>query len=249
MIESQGMQSASGTGPGGGVAKRQSLTFLDIVVLALIFFGEATWSSLQLYLQMVDAGQVVPDNLTLNEIVDSQVVRAELLSLALAWLYLKWRRFDWGVLDFSVGWRTLPLALLMVVCAGLTADIYQITHAWFLPEHYPVEEARVAATHYTPLIILAAFLNGFYEELFFMGLVFAAAPGIRTRAVVFSLFVRFIFHTYQGLPGAFTVTTLGLVFLLFRRKVSTLVPFMLAHAVFDIFGLSLLGIFFGQDEL
>ena len=55
-----------------------------------------------------------------------------------------------------------------------------------------------------------------------------------------SLIVRFAFHTYQGLASAFTITTLGVVFLLFRRQTNMLLPFILAHGLFDIFGLSLL---------
>lgn len=70
-----------------------------------------------------------------------------------------------------------------------------------------------------------------------MGLIFAVRPKFVPRAAAFSIGVRFIFHLYQGLAGAATVTTLGVVFTLFRRKTSVLVPFMLAHAFFDVFGL------------
>ncbi|MFB2538465.1 MULTISPECIES: CPBP family intramembrane glutamic endopeptidase [unclassified Acinetobacter] len=91
----------------------------------------------------------------------------------------------------------------------------------------------------SPSLSVFSFLNGFYEELFFMGLVMATQVKYLRHAIVYSLFVRFIFHLYQGIAGASTILTLGFVFLLWRKKVNSLVPFMLAHAYFDLFGLGL----------
>lgn len=94
-------------------------------------------------------------------------------------------------------------------------------------------------------LVLFALLNGFFEEVFFLGLVLAVSPRWRPLAIVLSLGVRFAFHTYQGLAGAATITTLGLVFLLARRRISALPPFMLAHACFDVTGLGLIHLFGG----
>ncbi|WHR54771.1 CPBP family glutamic-type intramembrane protease [Wohlfahrtiimonas chitiniclastica] len=54
---------------------------------------------------------------------------------------------------------------------------------------------------------------------------------------LYSLVIRFSFHTYQGINSAIAITLLGVVFLLIRRRTNLLVPFMLAHAFFDVFGL------------
>ncbi len=229
--------------------KTPHLNFADLIVLSLIFFGYATTASLYGYLGILQSGSAVPDYaaLTFSDRDNYNSIIIELVSLAAAWLYLRLRRFDFKVLDFSANRHTLPLVLLLIVCAGLAADIYQYLHGIVLPHHYDfpqtAEAAAQAANHQWHLSLpLLAFslLNGFYEELFFLGLVYAVSRKNLIYALPFSLLVRFAFHTYQGLAGAATVTVLGVVYILFRRKIKTLVPFMLAHSFFDMFGLGLL---------
>lgn len=52
--------------------------------------------------------------------------------------------------------------------------------------------------------IIFAFVNGFLEELF--------------SVVLLGLLIRFSFHTYQGIAGALTITTLGVVFAIIRCR-------------------------------
>lgn len=224
--------------------KIKHLTFADIAVLSLIFFGTSAYSSLTGYRQLRQAGLVEPEGLAINDMATYQVIVVEAVLLVAAWLYLRWRRFDFGVLNFRIDRYTLPLTALLVLGAGLAADLYQYLHAFLIPGHYPETEAFYPGTRYTLELVSASLFNGFFEEIFFMGLVFAVKPKILPRAVAFSLFARFIFHTYQGLAGALTVTTLGVSFWLFRRKINVLVPFFLAHGIFDMFGLSALGLLF-----
>ena len=91
----------------------------------------------------------------------------------------------------------------------------------------------------TFMTVLFALLNGFFEEIFFMGLVFAASRKARPWALLFSVLVRFSFHIYQGMPAAVGITCMGLVFMLCRTKIRELVPFTLAHSFFDVFGVTL----------
>lgn len=225
-------------------SKITTLSFIDISVLTVIFFGIPILSSLSEYLQLLQNGQTAPESLSLDDLAGYRIMVLELLSLAVAWLYLRWRRFDFKVLNFSVNRYTLPLVILLVCAAGLTADIYQYLHQYLIPEHFPETSELETGVQETSLLWSVSLLNGFYEELFFMGLVFAVTPKMLPRVVMLSMMVRFLFHTYQGLAGALTITTLGLVFFLFRRQFSALVPFMLAHALFDVFGLSVLVYFY-----
>lgn len=236
---------------------RSALHLGDIVVLALVFFGQASFSSTLSFVQLLQAGQAAPEQLHFGDADNWSIIAAELLALGVAALYLRWRRFDWRLLDFSLNRRTLPLAALLMASAGLTADVLHFLHQMALPAaEGGALAANSAALHDTaaaqeggrfgPLLLATALLNGFYEELFFMGLVFAVPRNQLSRAVALSLLVRFAFHTYQGLASALVITSLGAVFLLFRLRIGTLAPFMLAHAVFDIFGLSLLRILWWQ---
>lgn len=229
-------------------SKIKSLNFIDIVVLAVIFFGSSMISSLISYYQLYQYGLVESESLSINDLASYQVMIVEAVLLCLAGMYLLWRRFDFKVLNFTVNCYTLPYTFMLVVSAGLIADIYQYLHAFLIPEHYPQTSNIYQEISYTPELILTSLFNGFFEEIFFIGLVFTVKTKMLPQALVFSIFVRFIFHTYQGLAGALTITTLGLTFWLFRRKINVLVPFFLAHAIFDIFGLSTLGfLFLGEN--
>lgn len=258
--------------------KKQCLDLKDIAVLALIFFGHASFSSTMMYLDLYRSGHSGSVDIAFSDADNLRTIVMELASLAVAALYLRWRQFDFRVLDFSVNRWTLPLTALLIASAGLTADVlhyasqtldYYLAGGHGALEEQGVPHAEVAsaahgmavdadgaqgsqgaagedaaqsAPRITPLLLLACALNGFYEEVFFLGLVFAARPGKLRQAIVLSLFVRYAFHTYQGLVSAFIITSLGPVFVLFRRHIRSLVPFVLAHAVFDVFGLSLLRI-------
>lgn len=231
------------------ISETKYLTFIDIIILAFIFFGISAYSSLIYYFTPQQENQVVYENLSINDLASWQTTSIQLILLIIAWLYLRWRKFDFNILNFNLNVYTLPLTLLLIFGAGLFADIYQCLHATLFPEHFPeTGQDYYQEIQYTLELIITSLVNGFFEEIFFMGLVFTVKPKALPRAVVFSLFVRFIFHTYQGIAGALTITTLGISFWLFRRKINVLMPFFLAHSAFDIFGLSLLGLVFSGEN-
>lgn len=225
--------------------KSAVLSFADIVVLSVIFFGLPVYSSTAVYLQLQQDGLTQPDALSINELASYSSMLFSALSVAAAWLYLRWRKFDFSALDFRINRYTLPLTLLLILCAGAAADVFQILHNMIVPDEYPDDaEGMYESLRLTPELVVTSLFNGFFEEVFFMGLVFAVAPKTLPRAFAYSLVVRFLFHTYQGMAGALTITTLGISFFLLRRKIPYLVPFFLAHGFFDMFGLSVLGLFF-----
>lgn len=254
---------------------RTQLAFTDILILAVIFFGEASVNAVSAYLSLRAQGLDAPQTIDFSQETNYSGILMELAMLLAAYLYLRWRRFDFRVLNFAVNRTTLPLTLLFIVSAGAvcfgfesavahlggdapqTADaqawqqwgaqwmnyLHQLTYAPHTLAMDGMAESAMAAeapAHSISLShLLFALLNGFYEELFFLGLVFAVRPRLLPAAFAFSLFVRFIFHVYQGIIGALSITTLGLVFYLYRRKISTLIPFMLAHSFFDLYGLNM----------
>lgn len=89
-------------------------------------------------------------------------------------------------------------------------------------------------------LLLFALLNGFFEEFFFMGLVFAVGGRFKIMAIVASVLIRFGFHIYQGLPSALGIALMGLSFILVRQKYTSIVPFVLVHSLFDLFGAGVL---------
>lgn len=223
--------------------KLKSLHLFDVVILAIIFFGFAIYSSNMQFFELISHEQVAPKTLEFNSSSNWSGILSEIVALLVAFGYLTYRKFDFKQLNFSVNRWTLPKVVLYILIAGTVASLYEYLQYWAFPELYPTTEAHYGASEHFSMwsvsFILFALLNGFYEEVFFIGLVALTTKKHLPLAIVFTLFVRFAFHTYQGLAGALTITTLGIVFLLLRYKSDELLPFTLAHSFFDLFGLGL----------
>lgn len=233
--------------------KIKELSFVDFIVLSVIFFGYATYTSVLIYqYQNYQNFQVFPSGLLRfddDSNIDSIIMEVVLLCLAGIYLYI--RKFDFSVLRFSVDKKTVPLILLLIVLGSLFSDLVWLVSQWIFPSEESVTTTQESVYgmvehsksdvfgNVTLLLVIFSLLNGFYEELFFMGLVFVVKEKSRFYAILGSLFVRFIFHIYQGVVSAMGIMMMGLLFIMMRRKIKTLTPFMLAHAFFDVFGLGI----------
>lgn len=227
----------------------------DMLVLAILFFGAAIYSSTQWFWDIQSARVAAAEAVAFDEGSHRSTIIYELCSLACVWLYLRWRRFDWKNLDFSMNRKTLWWTLVFIISAGLVADIFHYLNHYLTSiitgaePTYAQDNVSESAQRINAWLLVVSALNGFFEELFFIGLIYTVRQNHLRWTLVFGLIVRFAFHTYQGLDSALIITTLGIVFIFWRARVSQLMPFMLAHSVFDIFGLSLVGIFWGISDI
>ncbi|WLF84057.1 CPBP family intramembrane glutamic endopeptidase [Moraxella sp. ZY210820] len=222
------------------------LNLIDIAILTCIFFGHAIYDSTVQYFSLHAQQLVMPEQLSFTPDLNIWGITSEIAALVLAFIYLKLRKFDFNSLNFKFSLTTPLKILLYILIAGTVATCYEYVHAWLYPAHYPdmtaTTEYYTAEQHLSQMswsLMLFALLNGFFEELFFLGLIFAVNKKYLPYVILFSLLIRFAFHTYQGIAGAMTITTLGIVFALLRYKYDDLPAFMLAHSFFDIFGLGL----------
>lgn len=222
--------------------KTVNLHIFDFVVLSFIFFGYATYSALASYFSEPVSSF---DMRTITDYQNWYSIVTELFMLSIAGIYLYLRRFDFKSLNFSLDKHTLPFFLLLVLAGGVAADIGVYSSYMFFPPEIDYSTATQSAAdasspyqYISISLILFSLLNGCYEELFFIGLVYAVDKRYLPYALVGSLFVRFIFHVYQGIPVAIGIMFIGVAFILLRKRVHSLIPFMLAHTVFDIFGAS-----------
>lgn len=225
---------------------RKELSLCDFGVLSFIFFGY--FISLSLWMYFCTDDVQIPSAASFSDYSNIFSIVLELVLLILAGVYLRWRRFHFSSLNFSVSFYTLPLMLLLVLLGAVLIDvciygsywiIYGVNPLSYLSAWRAEREVGVFA-HITLWLVLFSLLNGFFEELFFMGFTFAVTGRYRIYAIIASVCIRFSFHLYQGIASAMGIALIGLGFILVRRKVASLVPFMLAHAVFDIFGAGIL---------
>ena len=89
------------------------------------------------------------------------------------------------------------------------------------------------------IIIAVSIVNPVFEEIFVCGYVISS---LKTRrgfwvAINASVFIRLIYHLYQGAVGVIGIISLGLIFAYWYARSGRIWPLIIAHAVFDFFGL------------
>lgn len=228
-------------------SEKRPLNFWDFLVLSIIFFGYFTWISLGTYFSPIPMESISTESFSSADNWNTIVVELILATISLGYLF--WIKFDFSLIAFSVNRWTLFWVVMIFVLGGLTHDIYYIISNFPTLIHYPINSwlsifpiPNLTGEHFVLSLFIFSVINGFYEEFFFMGLAFAVKPTHQKYALVLSIFVRFIFHTYQGMESAITIALMGIVFIFLREKIKSVVPFMLAHTIFDIFGVGFLGI-------
>ncbi|STZ63112.1 Uncharacterised protein [Moraxella lacunata] len=154
--------------------KLKSLHLFDVVILAIIFFGFAIYSSNMQFFELISHEQVAPETLEFNSSSNWSGILSEIVALLVAFGYLTYRKFDFKQLNFSVNRWTLPKMVLYILIAGTVASAYEALQYMALPQLYPPAEAQYGTSEHFSMwsvsFILFALLNGFYEEVFFIGL-------------------------------------------------------------------------------
>lgn len=224
---------------------RYELTPWDVFVLTLILFGLAIYTSTQQYLLLNQEVVTVDENLTFSNVQNYYAFISQFLQLLLAAAYLKWRRFDFSRWRIQPSGQAIFRGIGLFILLSLAMDLYYVLIYGFAEPVYPVPFTQVLG-EVRFSTVLYALLNGFYEEIFFLGICLAVKPQYLKWAVLYSLIIRVSFHTYQGMETALGLGIwLGLViYLLYARsKDKNLLPFWVAHTIADVFGLSIASYF------
>jgi membrane protease YdiL (CAAX protease family) len=225
---------------------RRTLRFEVVIVLVLTFGLSAVTSVLQLVdsvLRTLSAQKIplIPSR-SYFDLVDLGLNLASITQL-LAWgalgLYLLWRS---GIELHDIGlgrprWRSdalggLGLAALIGIpglglyvlsrIAGISASVVPttLTDTWW----------RI------PVLILAAFANGWAEEVIVVGYLMTRLRQLgvgSTRTLLCSSLLRGAYHLYQGFGAGLGNLAMGVVFGLVWRRSGRLWPLIVAHGVID----------------
>jgi membrane protease YdiL (CAAX protease family) len=162
-----------------------------------------------------------------------------------AGLLLYFRRRGWRLTDltrpFTLG--DLPRGLLVWLLAIVLAPAaVAIGLTWALNmDVKTLFGTRILGELHLALMVLAVAINPFYEELIYFGFVPAAFPNASAgRIVVLSTALRVLIHTYQGVLTFLLILPMGLVFAAYYMRTRRLWPIILAHALQDAIGFSVL---------
>lgn len=224
------------------------LRWFDLFLLSILLFGIPFLSSSLGYIDLISGQNTVDEMLTIDPREHYEMILFECVSLVIAFIYLKIRNFDFKRLSIQPSWTALGQAIIIFLIGTISMDVFMLLSNLFLP---PVaDETQINSTLIVPWwgfsSILFSLINGFYEEIFFLGLCLTVKPEHIKWVLIYSLFVRFSFHTYQGMQVALGIGFVYglLMYLMYTRlKPRNLFPFFIAHSIADVFGLGLLSYF------
>ena len=228
--------------------ERQTLAWFDILILTVIMWGEAIYTSTEYYIMMatgeISLAESIGYSTSAAETYTTLFLQALYLFAAL--LYLWARGFDFRILNFKISLKAIAYGCLIFVASAFLCDVCDFVlnvpfSALAIPE--PIF-AMLAGTG-TADVLYAAF-NGFYEEFYFLGLCFSVSSRDFKWVLPFSILVRTSFHTYQGMVSALCIGVafgLLMVILYYRDDSKNIFPYALGHGIADIFGLSVIQFF------
>lgn len=240
-----------------GSEKLQYLKWWDVLILTLILFIQAIQNSFAAL--STSENSAVTELPEFTSAINWQAFSHQAFLLLLAFLYLWIRHFDFSIWTSKI--RITPKAILMGIGlflgVAILFDLYFIVTSYLFPQipvdsgtYYQTEQMmhpllRKLSEIDVSLLVYSA-LNGFYEEIFFLGICLTVKSEHRRWVFLYSLLVRYSFHTYQGNVSAVAIGfLLGTIYyvLYMRMKEKNMFPFFLAHAISDVMGVGILSYF------
>jgi len=213
-----------------------AVTFGVSAVVAVLQLTDAVLSGLAGHRVRLNPNQSRYDliNLGLNLASVAQLV---------AWgglgLYLLWRS---GISPARIGlgrlrWRPDVLGGLGLAAVIGVPGLLLYVAARALGMNAEVEPSTLHETWWRiPVLIIAAFANGFAEEVIVVGYLITRLEQLglsSSKAVLASSALRGMYHLYQGFGAGLGNVAMGLVFGYVWRRSGRLWPLVIAHGVID----------------
>ncbi len=162
--------------------------------------------------------------------------------------YVLWRR-KLRFKDLGLSWSkgTLPtgFGVAAVACASYLAGSF-VTHRFFvsfLPFLHGGVTARALFSSSSVMIVPFFLLSPIFEELIVRAYLMTevqALTGSWTLATFLSVAIQFSYHLYYGWEGALAVSFLFIVFSVYYARTRNATPIIIAHELFDLWGLATL---------
>lgn len=227
--------------------KIRTLRWFDLIILTLILFGQAIFNSTFQYLEMLRNPVIPYEGVTISCLENYQALAIQSVWLFIAFLYLLFRNFDFSIWTEKIKltvWLPLQTIGIFLLAAVIMDVFHLLTYQLAIPA---IPSVSGIFSNLDLSLVLYSLLNGFYEEIFFLGICLAVKPQYQKWVFLYSLLIRFTFHTYQGLGVAFGIGILmGTLYYFLYQKMQkkNLLPFFLAHSIADMIGLSIIFYFF-----
>jgi membrane protease YdiL (CAAX protease family) len=220
---------------------------IEVGVMLAVSFGVSAAIAV---LQLIDAvlsglsGHRVRlnENLSRYDLINLGLNLATIAQLV-AWgalaLYLLWRS-GFGPARIGLGrlrWRSDVLGgLRLAALIGIPGLLLYLAARW-LGMNAEVEPSALHNSWWRiPVLIIAAFANGFAEEVVVVGYLITRLRQLglsQNRAILASSVLRGLYHLYQGFGAGLGNLVMGLVFGYSWCRSGRLWPLVIAHGVID----------------
>jgi len=208
---------------------------LEFAIVIVCAFGLFIAGSI---LEAFDASARAPIS---NEDLWSIVVY-ELFVAVLLLSFLRIRQ--WTLQSFGVapGLRETLVGVGLAIVAYLAYVVVFLISAELSPyvAQVAANQTFVAPGLSVALVLAVSIINPVFEELFVCGYIVTALRERRGfwTAVNVSIAIRLLYHLYQGPIGVLNIIPVGFIFAYWYGRTARLWPLIVAHAIFDLLGLS-----------
>lgn len=218
------------------VAVMLAVTFGVSAMIAVLQLADAVLSGLPGYRVRLNPNQSRYDliNLGLNLVSVGQLLAWGALAL-----YLLWRS---GISPAGIGlgrlrWRPDILGgIALAAFIGIPGLLFYLAARTLGMNAEVVPSALNSSWWRIPVLILAAFANGFAEEVVVVGFLITRLRQLgltQSSAVWTSGVLRGVYHLYQGFGAGLGNVVMGLVFGYAWCRTGRLWPLVLAHGIID----------------
>lgn len=222
--------------------KRKELEWWDVVVLSAVFFGFPIWNST--ITLMTTSAEILAQGTEFTAADNWFGIVSIVIELTIGYFYLRWRKFDFSQWIYRVTGKGTVAAVGIFLLMSVAMDLVSILSVGWAEATAYIGQGGIwyvlAEVDFS--LIAFSLLNGCYEEIFFLGVCTAVPERQKKGVFLYSLLIRFSFHTYQGISAAVGIGFVigGIYYMLYRKGSKNLYPYMLSHSFADIFGAGIL---------
>ncbi|MBR3607753.1 MAG: CPBP family intramembrane metalloprotease [Lachnospiraceae bacterium] len=224
----------------------EAINLWDVLILTIIMFGGAIYNSNMIFFSKIEEA-VTEYGAEFSRADHLMIISSEITILCIVFFYLKIRQFQIKRWNITVDVKAVAGGIFLFLILALGMDLFMAILG-FLKGENTIVSYGMGVWEYLSMVslfeILSSVVNGFFEELYFIGICLLVERKYRFGVFLFSLFVRFSFHTYQGwLPALGYPVVMGIIYYIVytKSKSKNLVPFFLSHMIAVVLGLGILG--------
>jgi uncharacterized protein len=207
---------------------------LEFPIVMLCAFGYSFVAVFQIFLAQPDVFVFT------GETARSILMLESIVLLILGW-FLRLRGWTLARLGLVPTWRSTLMGIVLMPIAYIVYALIFVILPLLVPVVQTLSQIKSISISGVELwqVILISLLNPIFEEVFVCGYAIQWLKRYNhvAIAVVISTMIRAAYHLYQPIPSAIGIGGIGLIFGFFYARTNRLWAVVVAHVIFDLWGL------------